>query len=65
MDGMNLADVTALAMEEDRGKIRLLGSYLYPPREIADPYYTRDFERAWSDICSACAALLDSLLQEK
>ena len=65
MDGMNLADVTALARVEDRGKIRLLGSYLHPPREIADPYYTRDFERAWSDISSACAALLDSLLQEK
>ena len=65
MDVMNLADLTALARVEVRGKIRLLGSYLYPPREIADPYYTRDFERTWSDISSACAALLDSLLQEK
>jgi RNAse (barnase) inhibitor barstar len=30
----------------------------FPGQEIADPWYTRDFERAYSDIALACEGLL-------
>ena len=65
MDHMNMTDVVRFTGGMYGDRIFLLGHFLTPQIEIADPYYTRDFERAWSDISSACAALLDSLLQEK
>ena len=37
------------------------GHFLTPQREIADPYYTRDFEKAYSEIYAACEAFLDYL----
>ena len=30
---------------------------------IADPYYTRDFERCYEDVSSSCAGLLERLKQ--
>ena len=30
-------------------------------KDIADPWYTRDFEAAYQDILSGCQALLDTL----
>lgn len=29
--------------------------------EVADPWYTRDFQRAWDDIYAGCVGLLDAL----
>lgn len=39
-------------------KVRLLLSICGENKEVADPYYTLDFERTYSDIMRACEALL-------
>ena len=33
------------------------------PRDIADPWYTGDFDATYDDICQGCQALLDELLK--
>ena len=35
----------------------------YPanPRSVADPWYTRDFQRTWDDVQEGCRGLLDVL----
>ncbi len=39
-------------------KISRLCDYTDSPRDVADPWYTRDFERAYADIEEGCAAFL-------
>lgn len=34
------------------------------PRDIADPWYTRNFEKAWADISVGCDALLRHLIMK-
>lgn len=63
MDKMNLADVTYIAGAHSE-KVRMLGHFLPKKIEIDDPWYTRDFDRAYNEIFSACNAFLDYLLKE-
>ncbi len=58
MDSQNLADVLSLAGEEYCGKVYKLCSFTSVPRDVSDPYYTRDFERAFADITDGCRAFL-------
>ncbi len=37
---------------------------LLPDRDIADPWYTGDFDRTWEDILEGCTALLETLQKE-
>jgi len=43
------------------GKIRRLLDFTDHPRDIADPWYTDDFDAAWKDIEEGCNALLRTL----
>ena len=63
MDRMNLSDVTYLAGAHSE-KVHMLGHYLPEKIEIADPWYTRDFDRTYNEIYSACNAFLDYLITE-
>ena len=45
-----------------REKFSLLMDYTEKPRDVSDPWYTRDFERAFQDISEGCEALFDRLL---
>ncbi|MFQ7727569.1 MAG: low molecular weight phosphotyrosine protein phosphatase [Ruthenibacterium lactatiformans] len=33
------------------------------PRDIADPWYTGDFDATYADVCEGCGALLEHLLR--
>ena len=37
---------------------------LLPDRDIADPWYTGDFDETWADIVEGCTALLGKLRRE-
>ena len=56
MDRQNLAGMRRIC-----GKLRLLMDYTGAALDVADPWYTGDFDAAWRDIESGCRALLDSL----
>ena len=39
-------------------KISLLLDYTETPRDVADPWYTGDFETTWNDILDGCKHFL-------
>ena len=61
MDEANLRNMTRLSGGDPEGKIRLLLDYAGRHEEVADPWYTGDFQAAWEDILEGCTALLESL----
>lgn len=40
------------------GKVHMMMSYTGSGRDVADPWYTGDFERTFQDILTACEAML-------
>lgn len=65
MDSGNLFDILRLTGGEFGSKIFKLCSFTPQPRDVADPWYTRDFERAFTDIYDGCKCFLEFLLKEK
>ncbi len=61
MDRANMRSMQRLFGGDRLGKLRLLLDYTSTPRDVADPWYTGDFEKTWEDITRGCAALLDTL----
>ena len=64
MDGRNMRNMERICGGDPEGKIHLLMDYTDRPGEVADPWYTGDFERAWQDILEGCEGLL-AHLQDK
>ena len=58
MDGENLRNMRRFFGGDPEGKLRLLMDYTAHPRAVADPWYTRDFDAAWRDICEGHTALI-------
>ena len=61
MDSANIRSLRRASGGDPEGKVRLLLSYTPHPRDVADPWYTCDFDAAWNDIYTGCQALLNSL----
>ena len=61
MDRENLYDMRRAFHGDPAGKVHLLLEYTDRPGEVADPWYTRDFEAAWRDIERGCRGLLEAL----
>ncbi|MDT3357152.1 MAG: low molecular weight phosphotyrosine protein phosphatase [Bacteroidota bacterium] len=58
MDSSNLRWIRRIIPEDPEGKIHLLMSYTGTGRDVADPWYTGDFEAAFQDILEGCGAIL-------
>ena len=61
MDQENLHDLRRICLDDPEGKIHLLMDYTDHPGDVADPWYTRDFEATWRDVEEGCRALLARL----
>ena len=60
MDRANLRNMTRICGGDRLGKLRLLMEYAgQPDREVADPWYTGDFEATWRDVAAGCRGLLE------
>ena len=64
MDEANRRNIKRMCGGDPDGKISLLLDHTAHPREVADPWYTGDFERTWQDVLEGCTALLTEI-QEK
>ena len=53
MDSGNLIDVLRLAGWQYSSRVFKLCSFTENPRDVSDPYYSRNFEKAFSDIAGA------------
>ena len=45
-------------------KISLLMDYTDHPRDVADPWYTGDFQATWEDVWEGCSNLLKMLIPQ-
>lgn len=61
MDEANIRGIRRIAGGDPDDKIRLLMDYADEHRNVADPWYTRDFQTAYDDILKGCRALLTAL----
>ena len=62
MDHANLRNMHRICGGDSENKLRLLLDYAgRPGQEVADPWYTGNFEATWQDVLTACRGLLDSL----
>ena len=61
MDGSNLSAMRRICGGDPDGKLRLLMAFAGTPCDVADPWYTGDFDAAWRDIETGCRALLETL----
>ena len=62
MDQANLCNMRRICGGDPEGKIHLLLEYAdRPGQEVADPWYTGDFEATWQDVLAGCQGLLASL----
>ncbi len=64
MDRSNLHDIERICGGDPEEKVHLLMEYAgRPDGEVADPWYTGDFEATWRDVLAGCRGLLDELVQ--
>ena len=62
MDRNNLRNMARFVGNDPDCKVSLLMDYTHTPRDVADPWYTGDFEQTWEDVCAGCKGLLDNIL---
>ena len=65
MDQSNLRGMQRICGGDPDGKMSLLMDHTGYPGNVADPWYTGDFEATWQDVEKGCRALLKELTQEK
>lgn len=62
MDGYNVYNLTRIIGEDRDNKISLLLDYTHRKGEIADPWYTGDFEITYNDVEEGCKGLMEHIL---
>ncbi len=61
MEAANIRRMRAICGGDPEGKIARLLDGTPNPRDIADPWYTGNFQSTWDDLVEGCTALLDRL----
>lgn len=65
MDRWNYKNMLRISGNKDKDKkISLLLDYTDHPRDVADPWYTGDFEKTYEDIVAGCEGLLEHIRQK-
>ncbi len=61
MERRNFVNLCRIIRDDSEGKIHLLREFDANGKDIADPWYTGDFETAYNDIRSGCIGVLKHL----
>ena len=62
MDSANIRTMLRICGGDPEGKICKLMEFAGEARDIADPWYTGNFDRTYDDVAEGCKALLKKLL---
>lgn len=65
MDSANIRNMERMCGGDPEGKIYRLLSFAGSSRDVADPWYTRDFKTTYNDVVEGCGALLEYIMAEK
>ncbi len=61
MDNYNISNLERVIGPDKDGKVSRLLDFTDNPGEIADPWYTRDFDLTYRQVTESCRALLERL----
>ena len=64
MDRWNIRNIQRIIPDDPEGKISLLMDFTSRPGDVADPWYTDDFEATWRDCLEGCTAILNALTEQ-
>lgn len=62
MDKWNYKNILRITGGDPDGKVSLLLNFAGLSRDIADPWYTGNFDDTYEDICIGCEALLQNII---
>ena len=62
MDHNNLRNMMRILKNDPLGKVSLLLDWTEKPRDIADPWYSGNFDLTYEDVTEGCGALLKKLI---
>lgn len=61
MDQWNYRNIMRIIGKDAENKVSLLLDWTEHPRDIADPWYTGNFDQTYEDVLEGCEALLQEL----
>ena len=64
MDTANIRNLNRMLKNDPDGKVYKFLSFAGSGRDIADPWYTGDFEATYRDVLAGCKGLLECLKEE-
>ncbi len=62
MDTSNITGIFNIIKSDPKNKVSRLLDFTNHPRDIADPWYTGNFDKTYSDIYQGCSELLNTLI---
>ncbi|WP_394920864.1 low molecular weight protein-tyrosine-phosphatase [uncultured Robinsoniella sp.] len=65
MEQANIRNMIRIMGEDRDKKVFKLLDFSDNPRDIADPWYTGNFDRTYADVYEGCEGLLEYVLREK
>lgn len=65
MDQSNIERMLRILGGDPDGKVKRLLSFTKSPDDIADPWYTGDFEETYRDVLDGCRGLLEYLMESE
>ena len=65
MDHNNLRNMERFVGSDPEHKVSLLMDHTARPGDVADPWYTGDFEATWRDVLEGCTGLLAELCEDQ
>ena len=65
MDNWNLRNIKRFVPEDTEGKVYMLRDFTDHPGEIADPWYSGDFETTYQQVVEGCQGLLRHIDKSK
>lgn len=61
MEARNITNMIKIFGSDPESKVKRLLDYGTRPRDIADPWYTGDFDTTYEDVLEGCEALLEHI----
>ena len=65
MDTYNMRNMMRLFKNDPERKLHLLMDFTTRPGDVADPWYTGNFDATWRDCLEGCTALLNLITDRK
>ena len=65
MEQRNVTNMLRILGKDPEEKVKRLLDFSTDPRDIADPWYTGDFDRTYDDVYEGCKALLSYILDRE